>query len=69
MTIADLLYFYEITNLAYYRVDHISYPTITQWYSKIMAIPEVATIMAEWKIMAEDRARVFEKILPIRNLA
>jgi hypothetical protein len=34
----------------------------------MIAIPEVAVITEEWKVMAADRARVFEKILPIRNL-
>lgn len=31
-TIADLLYFYEITNLTYFKVDHSAYPHISQWF-------------------------------------
>lgn len=39
MTIADLLYFYEITNLTYYRVDHSAYPNISQWFTRMIAVP------------------------------
>lgn len=52
-TIADFLYFYELTNLTYFGASHDKYQWIAIWYRKMLAIPEVSNIMSEWSVLAE----------------
>jgi len=33
MSIADLLFFYELTNLNYFGLDHNEYPGIKRWFA------------------------------------
>lgn len=33
LSIADLLFFYEITNLTYFGYEHQEYPEIKRWFS------------------------------------
>lgn len=38
-SIADFLYFYELTNLAYFKVGHEKYKGVSEWYKKVSSIP------------------------------
>jgi glutathione S-transferase len=38
-SIADLLFFYELSNLVYFRANHQKYRWISGWYQNIYAIP------------------------------
>ena len=38
-TIADLLCFYELTNLTYFGASHSKYQWIAPWYKKMLSIP------------------------------
>jgi glutathione S-transferase len=55
-TIADLLYFYELSNLVYFKVSQERYKSINDWYKRIYSIPEVKNIMQEWEPFAKERA-------------
>jgi glutathione S-transferase len=33
VTIADLLFYHELTNLVYFGLDHDNYPEVKRWYA------------------------------------
>ena len=46
LSIADLLYFFELTNLIVYEKMKLlsSYKLITSWYTRVSEVPEVKAI-------------------------
>lgn len=44
LSIADLLFFYELTNLTYFGLDHEKYPQVKRWFVEVYRIKEVKTI-------------------------
>jgi glutathione S-transferase len=48
LTIADLLFFHEMTNLVYLGVDHEKYREVKRWYAEVYQVPEVKAITHEW---------------------
>jgi glutathione S-transferase len=38
-SIADFLYFYELSNLAYFGVGHEQYQAVSDWYRRVGSIP------------------------------
>lgn len=66
-SIADLLFYYELTNLQYFKCNHDKYPEIVKWYNRVDVIPEVRSIMKEWEPIGKERSEVFYKIYPIKD--
>ena len=44
VTIADFLFFYELTNLIYLQLDYEKYEWVTGWYKEVYKITEVKEI-------------------------
>lgn len=47
-TIADLLIFFEVTNVVYFGIDHTKYSHISRWFTHVYSIPEIKTITHQW---------------------
>lgn len=47
-SIADFLYFYELTNLTYFKTNIEQYKQLTSWFQRVYEIAEVKNIMSEW---------------------
>jgi glutathione S-transferase len=48
VTIADLQYFFEITNLIVYGKDFAKFALVNQWFTRMLEIEEVKTLHEEW---------------------
>ena len=62
LSIADLLFFYELTNLTYFGQDHENYPQIKRWFGEVYNIPEVKVITHEWYQIGKGLAQMFESV-------
>jgi glutathione S-transferase len=67
LSIADFLFYYELTNLQYFKCNHDKYDRIVKWYNRIDAVPEVKNIMKEWGPISKERSDLFYKIYPIKE--
>jgi glutathione S-transferase len=52
-SIADLQYFFELTNMIVYEKSFSQYKLITSWYNRVAEVPEVRALHQQW---AEERA-------------
>jgi glutathione S-transferase len=39
LSIADLLYYYELTNLRYFKMNLAPYPWLAQWETRMETVP------------------------------
>ena len=62
LSIADLLFFYEMTNLTYFGYEHEKYPEIKRWFSEVYKIPEIKSITHEWYQIAKGMTNLFESV-------
>ena len=62
ITIADLLIFFDTTNLIFYGKDTGEYKEVDRWFKKIYAIPEVKTIVHQWYPMAQQMQESLKNI-------
>lgn len=52
LTIADLQYFFELTNMIYYEKPFSDYQLTTGWYNRVAEVDEVKAITQEWLKLA-----------------
>jgi glutathione S-transferase len=52
LTIADLQYFFEMTNMIYYEKTFSDYQLTTSWYNRVAEVDEVKAITQEWLKLA-----------------
>ena len=45
LTIADLLFFHEMTNMVYLGLGQDKWPLVKQWYTDVYNVPEVKKII------------------------
>lgn len=52
MSVADIMCFYDTSNLYYYGKEGWldEFPKVKEWYKKIEALPEVSEIQKEWYV-------------------
>lgn len=65
-TIADFLFYYEMTNLVYFGENHDSYPEVKRWFADVYGVSEVKTITHEWYQIAKQMAEMFASIEPAK---
>ena len=61
-SIADLLIFFELTNLWYYNDSHDKYENVKEWFKNVYNIPEVKKITHEWHPIAQQFAEFFKTV-------
>ncbi len=62
LSIADLLFYYEMTNLTYWGLDHEKYPQVARWFKEVYQIPAVKEITHEWYQLGKGMAEMFSQI-------
>ena len=67
LSIADFLFYYQLTNLQYFKCNHDKYNGIVRWYNRVDNVPEVKNIMKQWEPIGKQRSEVFYKIYPIKE--
>ena len=61
-SIADFLFFYELTNLIYFDLALTKHPRVQQWFDEVYAIPEVKEITHQWYQVAKVMKRNFKEV-------
>lgn len=62
--IADLLIYFELTNLINYNEKFDEYKCVAQWYQEVEKIPEVNKITKEWLPLSKQLTKVLSSIKP-----
>lgn len=62
LSIADLLFYYEMTNLIYWGLDHEKYKNIKRWFAEVYKVQEVKNITHEWYQIAKGMAEMFAQV-------
>lgn len=60
-TIADLQFFFELTDLELMSMSFEPFPVMTKWYNKVKAIKEVDSIQEKWAPLTTDAKKAFVK--------
>jgi glutathione S-transferase len=66
VTIADFLFFHELTNLVYLGQDHDKYKEVKRWYADVYQIPEVKAITHEWFQVAKAVSKKLQTVEVIK---
>jgi glutathione S-transferase len=61
-TIADLLVFFETTNIVYFGIDRNQYANISKWFKKVYSINEVKTITHQWYAIGKQFNEMFSQV-------
>lgn len=62
VTIADFLFYHEMTNLVYLGLDHEKYREVKRWFEEVYQIPEVKAITHEWFQTAKQVSKMFKSV-------
>ena len=62
LTIADLLFFFEVTNLIYFDLTHDTFPAVRRWFEEVYQVEAVKTITHEWYQVAKKMRRNFRAV-------
>ncbi len=61
-SIADLLIYFEMTNLIYYEKSHEQYKHVSLWFKNVYSIPEVKAIIHEWYPLAQGFIQIYRSV-------
>ncbi len=67
LTIADLLFFHEMTNMVYFGLEHDKYREVKRWYTEVYNVPEVKAITHEWYQTAKQVMKQLQKVEVIKG--
>lgn len=59
VSIADFLFYFEMTNLVYLGLDHDKYTEVKRWFSEVYQVAEIKAITHEWYQTAKQIKRRF----------
>lgn len=59
MTLADLVFYFDVCNTAYFGIKATIYPYLWQWFQRIYANREIKIITHQWFAMAKQISRLF----------
>lgn len=62
LTVIDLLFYFHLCNMVYFKRNPSDYPNIMKWFGRVYNIQEVKTITHQWFSMAKQITRNFGKI-------
>lgn len=68
VTIADILIFYEMTNLILLGLEHDKYKEVKRWHAEVYQVPEVKAITHEWFQGAKQIAKMFQSIEVVKTM-
>ena len=58
-TIADLLVFFETSNVVYFGIDQNQYQNLAKWFKNVYSINEVKTITHQWYSIGKQFNEMF----------
>lgn len=67
LTIADLQYFFEITNYTVYERSFSHFKLISQWFARMLEVPEVKEIHQQWQQVAPEVIKTLKSVPVIEN--
>jgi glutathione S-transferase len=59
VTLADLVFYFDVCNTAYFGINAANYPHIWQWFQRLYANRELKIITHQWFAMAKQISRLF----------
>lgn len=62
LSMADLLFFYEMTNLVLFGLSHDKYEGIDRWFKEVYRVEEVKSIIHEWYLKGKERKQLFDTV-------
>lgn len=64
LTVADLLFFFELTNLMLYKMDWSKYTNVDNWFKRVYAVPEVKQLTHSWFPQIKQIMELLDSIQP-----
>ena len=64
ITIADLLFYFELTNYKLYNLEWSQYKNVDEWFKLVYAIPEVKQITHTWFPASQKTKELLSSIKP-----
>lgn len=61
-SIADLLYFFEMTNLILYEIPFDHFTHVFAWFNRVLEVPEVKNLTDTWQDVASGLKEMFKSI-------
>lgn len=62
LSIADLLFYYEMTNLVYWGLSHDKHEHVRKWFVEVYKVKEVKEITHQWYQVGEGMAQMFAQV-------
>ena len=62
LTIADLLFFHETTNMLVYSLPFAQYKHLSAWYERVLAVPEIKQIHQEFESLIPLLSNTLKKV-------
>lgn len=61
-----MLFFFEMTNMVYFGLDHEKYREVKRWYADVYNVPEVKAITHEWYQEAKQLMKRLQNVEVIK---
>lgn len=62
--VADLLIYFELTNMICYNEKFQDFKFVAQWYQQVEKIPEVNKITKDWTLISKNFSKILDSIKP-----
>jgi glutathione S-transferase len=62
ITVVDLVFYFNICNMVYFKRNHSDYPNTAEWFGNVYKIREVRAITHQWFSMAKQITKNIGKV-------